>query len=66
MYTISECVACMVLTFTLSTLLFGLCIVLLTISRSRCGVQARGRLTEGPVCLVLEKGDKRGVNDQSW
>jgi len=31
MYAISECAACVVVTFTLSALLFALCIVLLTI-----------------------------------
>ena len=31
MYTISECVACVILALTVSTLLCGLCIVLLTI-----------------------------------
>ena len=31
MYTIRECVACVVLVFTISTLLFGLCVLLLTI-----------------------------------
>jgi hypothetical protein len=45
MYTISECVACVGLIFTLSTLLFGLCIVLLTI---RWGIESLGR-TSGEI-----------------
>jgi hypothetical protein len=31
MYTIRECAACVVIVFTLSTILFGLCVVLLTV-----------------------------------
>jgi len=34
MYTISECVACAVVTFTLSAFLFALCVVLLAIEQS--------------------------------
>jgi hypothetical protein len=33
MYTISECVACAVVTFTLSAFLFTFCVVLLTIKQ---------------------------------
>jgi hypothetical protein len=38
MYIISECVACVVLTFTLSAFLFAFCVVLLTIKQ---GIESR-------------------------
>ena len=34
MYAISECVTCAIVTFTLSALLFGLCVVFLAIEQS--------------------------------
>jgi len=38
MYVISECVTCVVLTFTLSAFLFAICVVLLTIKQ---GIESR-------------------------